>query len=329
MSNELDGSGASRHDAQNPCSTGHTEEAPAAGFVVSPSYARLVAPAAETIGSGAAAEGAGAAAGGAGAGGLGPVATALGTVGAAVAALGGVVLAGETVRAAVQGEKTPIDVADEFYHTHFGDIAGWLTGKYSDKQIASQKQSQLQEATEDTRTVFSNSPVNKPAEQCGEQSSSPKSEPGVDPKVLRKPKEESVVRDKKRGFDAEKGTKDGKDMSWQMWEKPPKGQNLIYVKLKDGTFRFAPRPKPNPLARTRGITLPHTMLGKGDEVIGAGECETDGNGKITRANNFSGHYQPNEANLKLTKDNMEKQGLSGMGTGFEVFDRSGQVIKTL
>jgi len=40
-------------------------------------------------------------------------------------------LAAETARAAVKGEETPLDVADKFYGTHFGDIYGWASGKYS------------------------------------------------------------------------------------------------------------------------------------------------------------------------------------------------------
>ncbi len=42
-------------------------------------------------------------------------------------------LAAETARAAIKGEETPIDVADKFYGTHFGDIGGWVTGAYSKK----------------------------------------------------------------------------------------------------------------------------------------------------------------------------------------------------
>jgi RHS repeat-associated protein len=44
-----------------------------------------------------------------------------------------VALAAETVRAAMKGEPTPVDVADAFYGTHFGDIAGWVRGDYSKK----------------------------------------------------------------------------------------------------------------------------------------------------------------------------------------------------
>ena len=40
-------------------------------------------------------------------------------------------LAVETARNAVKGEETPLDVADKFYGTHFGDIYGWVTGAYS------------------------------------------------------------------------------------------------------------------------------------------------------------------------------------------------------
>jgi hypothetical protein len=56
------------------------------------------------------------------------------TVLAGVAAVGSVGLAAETVRAAIRGEDTPIDVADEFYGTHFGDLHGWITGVYSKKK---------------------------------------------------------------------------------------------------------------------------------------------------------------------------------------------------
>lgn len=59
---------------------------------------------------------------------VGGSATALGiTMGIAGASVG---LAAETARAGIKGEKTPIDVADEFYGTHFGDIYGWATGAY-------------------------------------------------------------------------------------------------------------------------------------------------------------------------------------------------------
>lgn len=50
---------------------------------------------------------------------------------AGVAAGASVALAAETVRAAMKGEPTPIDVADQFYGTHFGDIAGWVRGDYA------------------------------------------------------------------------------------------------------------------------------------------------------------------------------------------------------
>jgi hypothetical protein len=48
-----------------------------------------------------------------------------------LAATASVGLAAETARAAIQGKETPIDVADKFYGTHFGDIYGWATGAYS------------------------------------------------------------------------------------------------------------------------------------------------------------------------------------------------------
>jgi hypothetical protein len=50
---------------------------------------------------------------------------------AGLAAAGGIGLAAETARAASNGQLTPIDVADRFYGTHSGDIAGWMSGAYS------------------------------------------------------------------------------------------------------------------------------------------------------------------------------------------------------
>jgi hypothetical protein len=39
-------------------------------------------------------------------------------------------IAAVTVDAAIKGEDTPLDVADKFYGTHFGDIYGWVKGDY-------------------------------------------------------------------------------------------------------------------------------------------------------------------------------------------------------
>jgi hypothetical protein len=50
--------------------------------------------------------------------------------GAVVAAVGSGLLVCLTARAASNGEKTPIDIADEYYGTHFGDVKGWLQGQY-------------------------------------------------------------------------------------------------------------------------------------------------------------------------------------------------------
>ena len=47
------------------------------------------------------------------------------TGGAVVAAAGGVFLVCLTVSAAMDGAKAPIDIADEFYGTHFGDVSKW------------------------------------------------------------------------------------------------------------------------------------------------------------------------------------------------------------
>ena len=56
---------------------------------------------------------------------------ALVTGGAALAAAGSVILVCLTVTAAVNGTETPIDIADKFYGTHFGDALGWLQGRYT------------------------------------------------------------------------------------------------------------------------------------------------------------------------------------------------------
>jgi hypothetical protein len=62
---------------------------------------------------------------------LAAVASPLGLVTAlAVVSVG---LAAESTRAAIKGEDTPVDVADKFYGTHFGDIYGWVTGAYANR----------------------------------------------------------------------------------------------------------------------------------------------------------------------------------------------------
>lgn len=50
--------------------------------------------------------------------------------GAVAAAVGSGLLVCLTARAAANGEKTPIDIADEYYGTHFGDVMGWVQGQY-------------------------------------------------------------------------------------------------------------------------------------------------------------------------------------------------------
>jgi hypothetical protein len=52
--------------------------------------------------------------------------------GAFVAAVGSGLLVCLTARAALDGEKTPIEIADEYYGTHFGDVKGWVQGQYRD-----------------------------------------------------------------------------------------------------------------------------------------------------------------------------------------------------
>ncbi len=66
---------------------------------------------------------------GAGAGGAAGEVVVVG--GAVVAAVGSGLLVCLTAKAAANGEKTPIDIADEYYGTHFGDVKGWVQGQYS------------------------------------------------------------------------------------------------------------------------------------------------------------------------------------------------------
>ena len=51
--------------------------------------------------------------------------------GAVVAAVGSGLLVCLTASAAADGKKTPIEIADEYYDTHFGDVQGWAQGQYS------------------------------------------------------------------------------------------------------------------------------------------------------------------------------------------------------
>ncbi len=50
--------------------------------------------------------------------------------GVVVAAVGSGLLVCLTASAAAAGEKTPIEVADEYYGTHFADVKGWVQGQY-------------------------------------------------------------------------------------------------------------------------------------------------------------------------------------------------------
>jgi hypothetical protein len=50
--------------------------------------------------------------------------------GAVVAAVGSGLLVCLTAKAAANGEKTPIDIADEYYGTRFGDVKEWVQGQY-------------------------------------------------------------------------------------------------------------------------------------------------------------------------------------------------------
>jgi hypothetical protein len=50
--------------------------------------------------------------------------------GAFIAAAGSTVLVCVTANAAAEGQETPIDIADKYYDTRFGDIVGWVRGEY-------------------------------------------------------------------------------------------------------------------------------------------------------------------------------------------------------
>jgi hypothetical protein len=50
--------------------------------------------------------------------------------GAVIAAVGSGVLVCATASAAADGEKTPIDIADQYYGTHLSDVFGWVQGQY-------------------------------------------------------------------------------------------------------------------------------------------------------------------------------------------------------
>jgi hypothetical protein len=138
-----------------------TPSTPVLGFVSSPAYAPVLQRAAQAI----VVEASG---GGAATAGLGPIAAALGTAGAAVAAGGSALLLAETIRAAMKGERTPIEVADEYYQTHFRDLWGWVKGDYApqDKDSAKQATQRLQQATRDAQTVFDTSLATDPEQQC-------------------------------------------------------------------------------------------------------------------------------------------------------------------
>jgi RHS repeat-associated protein len=72
----------------------------------------------------------------------------LGLVMWGIAAVGSALLLGFTIAAFVNDEPTPIDVADKFYGTHFGDIAGWVAGDYAKKPVSGPVASRRDDAKE-------------------------------------------------------------------------------------------------------------------------------------------------------------------------------------
>jgi hypothetical protein len=107
----------------------------------------------------------GAAAAGAGSGAA--AGKALVTGGAVVAAAGSVLLLCFTVKAVVDGKKTPIDIADRFYGTHFGDLSGWVQGRYLPKGTAPPRTIEIEilihQAPDGTVSVETSAPTPQPA----------------------------------------------------------------------------------------------------------------------------------------------------------------------
>ncbi|OJT21868.1 hypothetical protein BO221_24200 [Archangium sp. Cb G35] len=58
--------------------------------------------------------------------------------GALLAAGGSVVLVCLTIKATLEGRQTPLDIADTFYGTHFGDLQGWIQGCYAPRSSVNQ-----------------------------------------------------------------------------------------------------------------------------------------------------------------------------------------------
>jgi hypothetical protein len=105
---------------------------------------------------------------------------ALVTGGAVVAAAGSVLLLCFTVKAVVDGEQPPIDVADKFYGTHFGDVSGWVQGRYPPKGSATPSTLEIEilihQAPDGTVSVETSAPVAQP-----ESMSSPRAPPSGRP----------------------------------------------------------------------------------------------------------------------------------------------------
>ncbi|WNG17285.1 hypothetical protein [Cystobacter fuscus] len=105
---------------------------------------------------------------------------ALVTGGAVVVAAGSVLLLCFTVKAVVDGEQTPIDIADRFYGTHFGDVSGWIQGRYPPKGAAHPATIEMEllihQSPDGTVSVETNAPTPRP-----ESVSSPRAPPSGRP----------------------------------------------------------------------------------------------------------------------------------------------------
>lgn len=116
---------------------------------------------------------------------------ALVTGGAVIAAAGSVLLLCFTVKAVVDGGQTPIDIADKFYGTHFGDVSGWVQGWYPPKGSA-------HPATLEMEIIIHQAPDGSVSVETG--APTPQPEPRSSPRALPsgRPNEESARESKKK-----------------------------------------------------------------------------------------------------------------------------------
>ena len=109
---------------------------------------------------------------------------ALVTGGAVVAAAGSILLLCLTVKAVVSKEQLPIDVADTFYGTHFGDVSGWVRGRYPPKGATNSGTIELEvlihSAPDGTVSVEASAPTSQ-SESVSSPSAPPSEQPAAEP----------------------------------------------------------------------------------------------------------------------------------------------------